>query len=46
MNRDELAKYLLDKFPDTLELLETGKAEPFFAEKAGWAGRVLPCHTG
>ena len=33
MNRDELAKYLLDKFPDTLELLETGKAEPFFLMK-------------
>ena len=33
MNREELAKYLLDKFPDTLELLETGKAEPFFLMK-------------
>lgn len=33
MNREELAKYLLDKFSDKIETLETGKAEPFFLLK-------------
>jgi NADH-quinone oxidoreductase subunit C len=33
MNRDELAKYLLEKFQDKIEPLQTGKAEPFFLLK-------------
>jgi NADH:ubiquinone oxidoreductase subunit C len=33
MNRDELIRYLLDKFQDKIELLETGKVEPFFLLK-------------
>lgn len=33
MNRDELIKYLQDKFRDKIELLETGKVEPFFLLK-------------
>jgi len=33
MNRDELIKYLTDKFQDKLELLETGAVEPFFLLK-------------
>ncbi len=34
MDRTELTKYLLDKFPDKLQLLETGKVEPVFLLKA------------
>lgn len=34
MDRAELTKYLLDKFPDRLQLLDTGKAEPVFSLKA------------
>lgn len=34
MNRDELISYLQDKFKDKIELLETGKVEPFFLIKA------------
>jgi NADH-quinone oxidoreductase subunit C len=33
MNRNELTDYLLDKYKDKIELLETGKAEPFFLLK-------------
>jgi len=33
MNRDELTQYLLDKFQDKIELLETGRVEPFFLIK-------------
>jgi NADH:ubiquinone oxidoreductase subunit C len=31
MNRDDLIKYLLEKHPGKIELLDTGKVEPFFA---------------
>ncbi len=33
MDRDELTKHLLEKFPEKIELLETGRAEPFFLLK-------------
>jgi len=33
MNRDELIKYLQDKFQDKIELLDTGRVEPFFRIK-------------
>lgn len=35
MNREELIAYLLEKFSGKIELLETGKAEPFFILKNG-----------
>ncbi len=34
MDRTELTKYLLDRFSDKLQLLDTGKAEPVFILKA------------
>ncbi len=34
MDRDELVKYLQDKFQDKIELLESGKIEPFFLIKS------------
>ncbi len=42
MDRDELIRYLLDKFQDKIELLETGKVEPFFLLKNP-AGLVTFC---
>jgi NADH:ubiquinone oxidoreductase subunit C len=30
MDHTELTKYILEKFPGKIELLDTGKAEPFF----------------
>jgi NADH-quinone oxidoreductase subunit C len=33
MSRDELIKYLQDKFQDKIELLDTGRSEPFFLIK-------------
>jgi len=33
MDRDELTKHLTELFPDKIELLETGKIEPFFLLK-------------
>jgi len=33
MNRDELITYLTEKFKDKIELLDTGRAEPFFLIK-------------
>jgi NADH-quinone oxidoreductase subunit C len=33
MNREELIAYLQEKFSDKIELLETGKVEPFFLIK-------------
>jgi NADH-quinone oxidoreductase subunit C len=33
MDRDQLIRYLLEKFQDKIELLETGRVEPFFLVK-------------
>ena len=33
MDRDQLIKYLQDKFQDRLQLLDTGRVEPFFLIK-------------
>lgn len=34
MNRDELVSYIPDTFKDKVQLLDTGRAEPFFLIKA------------
>jgi len=44
MNREELIAYLQEKFQDKIELLESGKVEPFFHIKSP-ADLVPFCHA-